>query len=98
PEIYTSSLHDALPIWRERLDAQEREEHCGAHDDGRYDGDDELDDDGEAEKHLGVMPQCGERLPQQSAEGKWMQRDEPRFHRGSRSEEHTSELQSRENL
>src|SRR5690606_41308401 len=66
-EIYTLSLHDALPICRQR--AQDRD-----HDDRQQ----QVERIGHAQRQAGAVAVCQARQ--------------------CRSEEHTSELQSRENL
>src|SRR5688572_32396684 len=74
-EIYTLSLHDALPISAGQC--------CGPADQGRY----------------GIAPprRHGDRSGCRS-EAYWPRYRAAALHRESRSEEHTSELQSQSNL
>src|SRR3712207_7554600 len=73
-EIYTLSLHDALPIWRGAGAGQQGE---------KYDGD--------GRTHCSSLSEV-------TAAGRSRWRCRPRTGRGTRSEEHTSELQSRQYL
>src|SRR2546430_15390919 len=66
-EIYTLSLHDALPIWDDGREGRGVREGC--------------------ERHPGPPVPAGRARPRDGAR-----------HRGARSEEHTSELQSQSNL
>src|SRR3712207_8129380 len=75
-EIYTLSLHDALPICARVLEQEERAEH-------EADVADHVDDerlDAGLRRRLAPVPERDEQV------------------RGRRSEEHTSELQSRQYL
>src|SRR3712207_7066849 len=79
-EIYTLSLHDALPIYKQRADAGAGEPlHVGAGEDAAL-----ADDDAVGRNARGELLRDGER----GLEGAKV----------PRSEEHTSELQSRQYL
>src|SRR5690606_41874065 len=91
-ELYTLSLHDALPIWR------------GEHDDQQNDGKDPVHarnitvHDG---KHTGTRlaaTRSFSRSPIERSSHMGTSRNEGEGNKTARSEEHTSELQSRENL
>src|SRR5690606_41633073 len=88
--VYALSLHDALPIWKlEQLGRVVDE--VGVHVAGEEPG---VADDVQQERDVGLHPADAELLEHPAhLGGRRLERQPP-----GRSEEHTSELQSRENL
>src|SRR3712207_3668442 len=90
-EIYTLSLHDALPIYQGRGDADEpaRDAEAGQHggEDRQVERHDEVFEHEQAEHHRGLA------VTEPAEVGQDLRDDARR-----RSEEHTSELQSRQYL
>src|SRR3712207_8547917 len=77
-EIYTLSLHDALPIFRQRRCGRQQREAAGPEQYADHPGQDPLRRRRRRSAHVRVPPRARTRAP--------------------RSEEHTSELQSRQYL
>src|SRR5690606_40653223 len=94
--IYTLSLHDALPISRE--DGKIARRRCSKNDKGDEEGRERDERGVEGSEHL---PR-GERMNLEANRRVALRGNEKERMRGAmvcgRSEEHTSELQSRENL